>query len=446
MPDENAGRLVVVTGAGGFVGRHLTQALLRRGHSVIGIGRGVETGDWPQAARWLRADLLNPADYASAIEGADCVLHLAALTGKAAPAEFQRNNVDATKALLGACARAGAKRFIFLSSIAAAFADRRHYPYADSKIAAEALVRDASIPSVIVRPTMILGPGSPIEESLARLARLPLAPIFGAGRVSVQPIDVEDVAQALANLVDAADVSEETIELGGPEAYELRELYARLRAARGARGRPRLLQLPLGLARWSLALVEKPLLPLLPLSAGQLATFANDGVAAPHAALPRLLPYPRPSPRLPQAPDDTAPAERLAREFQRHARYVAIVEPTPYQQRKYLEFHVRRALAPANRFDALLLGLSRAGGVGLALADSYSSLLYRQSVVRAKLVLALAILESSPPSCAVLDRPDRGGRLTLFHLAWRGGLAALSFLCAALLLAPAHLALGRAQR
>jgi len=437
---------IIVTGAGGFVGRLLVRRLQARGDVVTGIGRGPAPADWPAGAHWVRADLANAADYQDALAGAACVLHLAAITGKAKPADYTHGNVDATRTLLDACARARIARFVLVSTVAATFADRRFYPYAESKIAAEALVRAAPLTRVIVRPTMILGPGSPIEQSLAKLARLPVSPMFGDGRRLVQPIDVEDVADMLAAL--AHDANEGVIEIGGPDTYDLRELYARLRAAHGGQGAPRFAHLPLGLIRQMLALVEKPLLALLPLTAGQLATFANDGVAAPHPDAARLLPHPRPAPR-PAAADgaDGPPgSDALDAEFARHARYVSGAAATPYQSGKYRDFHQRRTLAPANGFDALLLRFSRFGGLGLGLADSYSGLFYRGSVVRAKLVLTLAILESSAPSFSALDAPDPGGRLAYAHMALRGVAAAFGAVFAALLLAPAHIMFGLTGR
>lgn len=447
---------IIVTGAGGFVGRRLVERLVARGDSVIGIGRSDPPDTWAAAARWLKADLADPAAYEPALAGAACVLHLAAVTGKASPADYQRGNVAATRALLGACERAGVSRFVFVSSIATKFADRRFYPYAESKIAAEALVAASPIASVIVRPTMILGPGSPIEMSLGKLAGLPISPMFGDGRRKVQPIDVDDVVDVLAALAQGTDIGDGLIEIGGRDVYDLRELYARLRTAHGKAGAPRLIHFPLHVIRQMLAAVEKPLLPLLPLTAGQLATFVNDGFAAPHPALAQILPYPRKSPR-PASGNAPPPIARsqeklpidaaaLDAEFMRNARYVAGVTPTDYQKSKYRDFHERRALKAANAFDALLLNVAGMGGLGLALADSYSGLLYRRSIVRAKLVLALAILESSGPSFAVLDAPDPGGRLVFLRMALSGAMAGFSLLTGALFLFPAHVFFGLTGR
>lgn len=283
--------VIVVTGASGFLGRRVVERLAARGDRVVGVARRAKPADLPSGVDWVSADLGNPgaseAALAKALGGADVVLHLAAVTGKARPAEYRRGNIEATEALLRAAERAGVGRFVFVSSIAVSFADRRHYPYSDSKAAAEAIVRSSSLKTTIVRPTMILGAGSPIQESLEKLARLPVAPMFGDGKAMVNPIEVDDVAALLVALAHEPDAAGAVIEVGGPAAYPMSELFARLRAKGGA---PKFIHLPLKPLRELLALVEGPLLPLMPLTAGQLASFANDGVAKPSPLVDRLLP------------------------------------------------------------------------------------------------------------------------------------------------------------
>jgi NADH dehydrogenase len=462
---------IVVTGAAGFVGRRLVQRLLARGDKVIAIGRRPAPAGVSAQAHWIVADLVDPATYETGLQGADCVVHLAAVTGKARRKDFQRNNVETTRALLSACERAGVGRFVLVSSIAAKFADRRFYPYAESKIAAEALARASSVPAAVVRPTMIMGEGSPIEAALGKLAHLPGAPLFGDGGVKVQPVDVEDVVSLLVGLAHAPEPVSGVIELGGPEVFTIRELLARLRSPGGDVRNAKFLVLPLGPIRGLLALLEGPLLPVLPLTAGQLASFANDGVAAPHPAVARLLtagaaldsrPAGRTEPTRegadappPAAPgaqpaakssvDDNARELRsvdeasLSSEMQRHARYLIGVKPTPYQIERYLAFHRQRALAPRDRLDALLLDASRSGEWGLCLADAYAGLLYRKSTLRSKLVLALAILECAPPSFPKLDAPDRGGFLIVgAGLSLRVAATAATLLLSLVFFAPAH--------
>jgi hypothetical protein len=270
----------------------------------------------------------------------------------------------------------------------------------------------------------------------------------------VQPVDVEDVAQALAGLAHEPDAAGAVIEVGGPSVVTMNELLAKLRANLGLGDAPRLVHLPLGLIRPLLAALEGPLLSVLPITAGQLASFANDGVAAPNPILDRVLPHRRETPSLPPKGSGGSGggsgtgrgAATMARdqailpdEFGRYVRYLTGEAGTAYQAQKYVACHDKRQLSPQSRFDAFLLRFSRFGGIGLSLADAYSGLFFRTCLLRKKLMLTLAILECSPPTFVALDAPDRGGRGVIVSMLLRLVAAAIALVAAALLLLPAQI-------
>ena len=76
---------------------------------------------------WIEGELLDPTTYAAALEGADAVVHLAALTGKGTDAEHHRANVECTEALLGAAIEAKVRRFVFVSTIAVRYPEKKAY-------------------------------------------------------------------------------------------------------------------------------------------------------------------------------------------------------------------------------------------------------------------------------------------------------------------------------
>lgn len=132
--------------------------------------------------------------------------------------------------------------------------------------------------------------------------------------------------------------------------------------------------------------------------------------------------------------------KQLQDEFGIFARHLAGAKGASYQQGKYIEAHEKRSLAPATGFDRFLLSVARLGPVGIWLADAYSGMFARKSIVRSKLVLTLALLECSPPTFALLDKPTRGGLWgALFATALRGVEFVLALLLGALVLAPAQL-------
>jgi NADH dehydrogenase len=232
----------------------------------------------------VTGDVTEPASYRSAIPPWASVINLAAATGKARPAELMAVNADATASLAAAATRAGTRHFVLVSSIAAGFADQRHYAYAWSKVRAEEAVRGSGAPYTVLRPTMVFGGGSPNLRSLTMLALAPVPALFGTGRTRIQPVHVDDLAGAVAAAAFGEPRLGDAIAYGGPETLTLDDLLARIRRARGRPARSPL-HLPIPPLRALLALVEPVAFPVLPFTAGQLAAFVNDSVAPTGAAL-----------------------------------------------------------------------------------------------------------------------------------------------------------------
>jgi NADH dehydrogenase len=205
---------------------------------------------------------------------------MAAATGKTSASEYFRVNRDGAAALVRQARQSGVDRFFFVSTIAAKFSDQYRYFYAESKRAAEAVVAGSGLRWTIVRPSMILGRNSPVLNSLGRMANLPIVPMFGDGRVPVQPIFVDDLADCLIALLDEKGVENTTIEIGGPEVLTMQELALRIRTATGKPAAP-IVHLPVRPVARCIGWMEPFLLPLLPFTAGQLASFTNAGTTAP---------------------------------------------------------------------------------------------------------------------------------------------------------------------
>lgn len=278
---------IFVTGASGFIG---TELLLRlrsaERPNVTCLTRDPEklAERIPPLSSWkyVRGDLSHPSAWSSSLQPGSTVIHLAAATGKASAGDLQATNVDGTRVLLSLCESQHAEKLIHVSSIAAKFPDRDHYHYAETKVEAERMVRAASCPFVIIRPTMVFGAGSPVLRGLTKLAGGRVGVVPGDGRSYVQPVHVSDVAAALLAVIDDPNPPiNETVELGGPDPLSIGELLSRIRkVVRGHSGR--FVHLPLRPLRELLAAAESVVGSRLPLTAGQLASFANDGTAAIH--------------------------------------------------------------------------------------------------------------------------------------------------------------------
>jgi NADH dehydrogenase len=280
-------RRIFVTGVTGVVGRALLARLAGDKRSagknmpaVVALSRNVSAFPEP-GVKAVLGKLSDPSGWARELEGASEVVHMAALTGKARPAEFVRANEDGTRTLVEQCKKAGVRRFLYVSSIAACYPEHRAYPYGSSKLAAEQIVRESGLAWTIVRPTIVLSRRSKVWHSLEGLAGLPVVPLFGSGDVRIQPIHADDLAECLTDWLEDGTLDRGTYDLGGPEVLTFREFLGRVhRRKRG--GEARFVRLPVKAAIAVLSRLEPLMLPLLPMTAGQLYSFVYDSTAAPN--------------------------------------------------------------------------------------------------------------------------------------------------------------------
>jgi nucleoside-diphosphate-sugar epimerase len=214
---------VLVTGATGFIGRHLVARLAADGREVVALARRPST-DAPQGVRCRAGDVTDPSSITGAANGCDAVIHLVGLahhvTGPPPPeADFMRVNENGTRTLLEEARRAGASRFVYMSSVKAAAERSGDRPlretdppapedaYGRSKLAAEELVlaagRDGGLQTAILRPPMVYGPGN--RGNLPRLAELvrrglPL-PFGGVGNARSM-IFVDNLVDAILRILE----------------------------------------------------------------------------------------------------------------------------------------------------------------------------------------------------------------------------------------------------
>ncbi|MDJ0921777.1 MAG: complex I NDUFA9 subunit family protein [Henriciella sp.] len=293
--------LVVLFGGSGFIGRYAARTLVQEGWRVrVAVRRPHLAGDVRLAGApgWVdivQANIREKASVERALEGADAAVNLVGILAEKGPQKFDTAQRDGAINVAEACAEAGVQRLVHVSAIGADPDSKANY--ARTKGEAEAGVREALPETVILRPSIVFGPEDEFFNRFAAMAAHPIAtiapflPAIGGGSTKVQPVYAGDVADAIAAAVQQDDAAGKTYELGGPNTYSFKELYAficdEIDRQRMALPLPFFVAKPLGLtigAIWSL-----PFLPLWtmlgppPITGDQVEMLKTDNVVAEEA-------------------------------------------------------------------------------------------------------------------------------------------------------------------
>lgn len=247
---------VLVTGATGFVGPALANAIVDAGHEVRILER--KPGSWRKAGircqEAVQGDMIDADSLRRAVAGVDVVVHLVAIR-QGRPEQFQRVMIDGTRNLLAAAG--GAKRFVLMSALGTTEETKDLVPYYGAKWQEEQDVKASGLEHVIFRPSFIFGREGGILPTFVKLAKLsPVTGIVGNGKQRIQPIWIDDVAAYFAASIDKPEAAGRTFEVGGPDVVDWDELWARIRQTLGIRRRPTI-HLPTRLMRIPATLTER---------------------------------------------------------------------------------------------------------------------------------------------------------------------------------------------
>jgi uncharacterized protein YbjT (DUF2867 family) len=274
--------IIGVTGASGFVGRHIIDQLVARGHRPRALVRDVDRSPFANAAAIdvVTGSLANPAALTRLATGADAIIHLVGIIVERGGATFTAVHVEGTQAVVAAARTGGVRRVVHMSAAGARDSDGAT-AYHRTKAHGEAIVRASGLPHVIFRPAFISGRGNVPIRTLARLHRFaPVVPVFGDASFPVQPVWIGDVAMAFT-LAAEGQSPDGVFELGGPSAMPYSEF---VRAIGRASGHPRpLVHVPLALMRLAARAFDL-LGPLAPLTSDQLQMLV-EGNTTPDNAL-----------------------------------------------------------------------------------------------------------------------------------------------------------------
>jgi nucleoside-diphosphate-sugar epimerase len=258
----------LVTGATGFVGSHLVEALLQNGVEVTALARSPTKASVLETlgVRVVPGDLHDSDALARAARDQSVVYHVAGAVAAAGEAEFLWANREGTRNVLLAAEAGGAGRFVLVSSLAAGGPSPRGLPlqgnevprpvtaYGRSKLEGERVVQAGSLPWTIVRPPMVYGPRDREVFKVFRLVRFGIAPVFGDGNQELSAVHVTDLAKALVAAGASSSTSGGTYHACHPEVFTSAEFGRAVAAAMGRSAR--CLRIPRAAGRALLSFTE----------------------------------------------------------------------------------------------------------------------------------------------------------------------------------------------
>lgn len=274
------GPVVAVTGATGFIGRHVVKALSEEGYTVRALARRLPAADQAEddSVSWVLGALNDDAALKSLVKGTSAVVHCAGAIRAANRDGFLAVNAEATRRLAEIAANEGRPpRFVHLSSLAAR--EPRLSPYAASKRAGEQALRALRdrIPTVMLRPPAVYGPGDLETLRVFQMAArgFVLRPMVDRARTSL--VHVADVAAAVLAALTVEDPPADPVEFddGRAGGYTWEEIAEA--AGSALRTNPRLIAVP------------APLLYAAGAMASLAATFAGRASVLSWSKVPELL-------------------------------------------------------------------------------------------------------------------------------------------------------------
>ncbi|MFQ6052021.1 MAG: NAD-dependent epimerase/dehydratase family protein [Candidatus Hydrothermarchaeota archaeon] len=232
---------VLVTGAGGFIGSHLTEALIEKGYEVVGLLEPEDHNPWIKNinAQFIRGDVTIKNSLYKAVKGVSCIYHLAAYKTGPSIDRYYITNYLGTRNMVNVCLESGAKikRFLFTSSIAAIGPGEKGKlldestpckpisAYGRSKLFAEQFLTSVGkkLPVTIVRLPIVYGPRFsgfllPIFKLLNRGFRV------SSGHPAANLVFVKDIAEGIIMTAESPEAAGKVYHLGGEKNYSMDEV------------------------------------------------------------------------------------------------------------------------------------------------------------------------------------------------------------------------------
>jgi len=273
--------MILVTGATGYIGRHLVARLVSLGERPRCLVRDVQ-----RAAKVLpdnkvelvQGDTTIPDTLDAAVSGIETIIHASFLTAdrKESPGNrYEQTNIQGTAHLVNAAKAASVKCVLEISGLGTR--PDKTGSYMQGRYLAEKMLIESGLDWCIIRPSVLFGKDAPFIKGLAELiSTAPVVPLIGGGKTMFQPIYVEDVVTVIIKvLADPQHTKGKIYTIGGPEQYSFKQVFDLLLKAMHTRRLKVYAPTPLvGVG----AAVMEAFLPRPPLTKAAMALFSFDNI------------------------------------------------------------------------------------------------------------------------------------------------------------------------
>ena len=287
--------MILITGASGYIGNHITRRLVEKNAPVRALVRDRQKAESEGRLAnlnidYAQGDVNDHASLERAMQGASSVVHLVAIAIEKGSRSYEQVNYQGTVSVVDAAKKTGVRRFINMSQLGADAS--LPYRFLASKGKAQDYVAASGLDWTAFRPSVVWGPEDEFANTFARLVPLtPLIfPIVGDENAKFQSVWVEDVVTCFVKALEDEETIGKEYELGGPEILTLEEIERRTLRAIGARRL--MIRFPMPVLRLVVALLEK-LLPNPPVTRSLLELLAVSNVTQ-NNAISRFVEYPLP--------------------------------------------------------------------------------------------------------------------------------------------------------
>ena len=212
---------ILLTGASGFIGQHLSKALLNAGHQVKAVSRS-NGFDFKQ--------MITVADWLPHLKNIDVVINCVGIIAEVGDQTFNTLHYQAPAALFRSCLKFNNIRVIQISALGVD--EQAFTPYQLSKRAADDELRSLPLKWFVLRPSLVYGRGGDSTEMFKRISSFPVMPLVDGGNQLVQPVHVNDVTDTVLKCLTSSETNL-TLDVVGAQPVLMKDWLQLMRTAKG---------------------------------------------------------------------------------------------------------------------------------------------------------------------------------------------------------------------